>query len=907
MRFNPVGLLTLGFSLAALSGSQAQTQSRFPFALPWDDASHSVTDLSDINPAPLKAQSRITTRGGHFTDQTGRRVRFLGTNITASAPFSKPADAAKVAARLRKYGFNIVRLHHIDSSWPDPNIFGVGQVRNTAKTEVAPQSLELLDNFVAQLKKNGIYTNLNLHVGRALVAADGFEEAEKLPEMGKILAYFEPRFLEIQKNYAREILGHTNSQTGLKWALDPAIAMVELNNEDTLVGEAWSGKLQKLPPTYRETLRANWNGFLQKRYASTQAVKRAWTAPGVSSSTNLLLNPQFGDDQKGWVLEIHEGAAAQLSVREVPPAAAPDEAKPDESKPNEAKPAVRAARVEITQKPDETWKIQFQQTGLDLSPGAYYTLDFWARSDAPRTASLGFSGDIAPWNAVGGAKTLALSPTWQRFRQVFRTGETVPAHTRLSFVLGGDTTPIEVADFRLNAGASAELAPSQKMEDGSLPLPSLDGVVGAQGRDWLDFLSATEKSYVAAMRDVIKNELGFPGPVTCSQASYGGFAGVAREDIGEWTDMHAYWQHPSFPNRPWDSNDWLIGNTPMLDETGGGTLADLAPYRVAGKPFTVSEYNHPAPSDFASETVPLILAYAAAQDWDGIYLFDYNGDGANWDPGQIRGFFGHDSDPNKMLFLPTMARAYLSGKIPPFPAKTTLRVSRGQFSALVANTSNDSSWNAFWRNVPDEWKKRGLMRHDLLGSRLEMQLVDGNSESSLSRSGAARSLALPASFGWNFTGKEGQLLIDTPTLKAVVGRVGDSWSGGSWPLGALQIDRVSSSNGWATITLGARDGLPLEKSKSVLVSALNRAENEGMIWNPARTSVGNNWGKGPIQLEMPSATLRLQTSAKSATVWKLTATGARNGTILSQLKAGELTFQIGPRDATPWYEIAATP
>jgi hypothetical protein len=894
MRIKSGHFVSLIAALAAFTAAtpSALAQTRFPFVMPWDDAKPSITDLSDLNPAPLGVQSRIIVRNGHFFDQTGRRVRFLGTNITASAAFAKPEDAPHVAARLRKFGFNIVRLHHMDSSWPDPNIFGAGEERNTAKTQVSPQSMEALDNLVSQFKNKGIYVNLNLHVGRALTASDGFEETEKLPEMGKVLAYFEPRFIEIQKDYARQILNHANPHTGMKWSKDPVVAVIELNNEDTLVAEAWNGRLQNLPARYRETLRAGWNAFLKQRYPSTDNLKQVWNATAKPESANLLSNPQFGADTNGWTLETHNGAAAQFRVR-------------DGENPADG-PQGRVARIEIAQKPDQAWKIQFQQIGLDLKPDAYYTLSFWARSDAPRPLPLGFSLDQNPWSVVGGSKTFTLSPTWQRFRQVFRAGASVPSHTRLSMSLGGDTTAVEVADFRLTQGANVVLEASQTLEAGSLDLPSLDGSTPAQGRDWLSYLSSLEDAYVATMRDVIKNELGYLGLVTCSQASYGGFAGIAREAKTDWIDMHAYWQHPNFPNRPWDANDWIIGNTPMLDEASGGTLAELAPYRVAGKPFTVSEYNHPAPNDFASEMVPLLLGYAAAQDWDGVYLFDYNSDGANWNPNRIRGFFGHDSDPNKMVLLPTMARAYLSGQIAPLTNKTTLRVPRGQFSSLIAQTLGDTSWNAFSRNVPDEWKRRGLTRRDLLGSRLEMQLVDGSGVSSLSRSGSRTSMALPASFGWNFTGKDGQLTIDTPSTKAVVGRVGDAWSGGSWPLGALQIEKLASSNGWAALVFTARDGKPLEKSSSILVTILNRAENEGMIWNEARTSVGNNWGQGPIQLETPSATIRLQSSAASVTVWKLDATGTRSGQLVSQLKSGEISFQISPTDATPWYEIAAT-
>lgn len=885
--------ILLSALLAATIPVQAQT--RFPFVLPWNDAKKTVTDLSDLNPAPLLDKHRIAVKNGHFADRSGRRVRFLGTNIVASAAFPKTEDAAPVAARLHKYGFNIIRLHHMDSSWPNPNIFGADDARNTAKTEVSPQSMASLDNLVAELKKQGIYVNLNLHVGRALTAADGFENTEKLPEMGKVLAYFEPRFIEIQKDFARQILSHTNPRTKLQWAKDPAVAVVELNNEDTLVGQAWSGTLQALPNSYRETLRTGWNAFLKKRHGTNAELLRVWNAQAAPDGANLLANARFEGDKTGWNLE-DQISGAQLSFRAI---------EATETAPPETAPQGRAARVGISQKPDANWKIQFQQTALDLAPEAFYTLSFWARADAPRTLPIGFSLDQAPWSLVAGLAPAQLGPQWQHVRRVFRVGSTLPHHSRLSLALGDDTTPVEVADFRLSPGASVSLDAAQNLDGGSIDLPSLNGAVPAQGRDWMDYLSSLEKSYVSTMRSFIKNDLGYTGLIACSQADYGGFAGLAREDVSDWIDMHAYWQHPNFPGKPWDGSDWNIPNTPMLDDVGGGTLGSLAPYRVAGKPFTVSEYNHSAPSEYASESVPLILGFAAAQDWDGIYLFDYNGDGSSWDPGRIRGYFSIDSDPNKMALFPTMARAFLGGQIAPFTSKTTLKVPREQFSPLMANSFGQGQWSMSG-GVGAQWRKAGLTRRDMLSSRLEVQLVDGDGALKLSRSGARPTLAGSPSFGWNFTGKDGQLVIDTPQTKALVGRVGDAWSEGSWPLGALHIDKPGSSNGWAAITVTSRDNQPLERSASMLISALNRAENTGMIWNETRTSVSNNWGTGPIQLETPSATLRLQTTAKSAKVWKLDPTGARRGELASTLKNGELSFQIGPIDATPWYEIAAT-
>ena len=267
-RFFLLATLFAGLALPA----RAQT---FPFALPWDDSSKTATSASDLNPAPLTATQRIQIKDGHFADQSGRRVRLLGTNMVASAAFTRPEEAGAVAARLHKFGFNVVRLHHMDASWSNPSIFGFGAGRNS-RQDVDADSLELLDNLAAELKKQGVYLNLNQHVARALAPENGFPDADKLPEMGKVVAYFEPKFITQQKDYARQILDHKNPHTGQRWADDPALAFVELNNEDTLIGHAWDGSLQALPPFYRQTLQNGWNTFLKARYQNDAALKNAW-------------------------------------------------------------------------------------------------------------------------------------------------------------------------------------------------------------------------------------------------------------------------------------------------------------------------------------------------------------------------------------------------------------------------------------------------------------------------------------------------------------------------------------------------------------------------------------------------------------------------------------------------------
>ena len=852
--------------------ARAQT---FPFEMPWDDSAPSATNVADLNPAPLTEKQRIAIKNGHFADASGRRVRFLGTNIVASAAFTRPEDAAAVAARLHKFGFNIVRLHHMDASWANPSIFGADHDAGKGPNQtVDADSLELLDNFVAALKKQGVYTNLNLHVARSPSPGDGFPDSDKIPEMGKVTAYFEPKFIVLQKDYARQILDHVNPHTGLRWADDPAVAVVELNNEDTLIGHAWDGSLQAMPLFYRNTLLNGWNTFLKARYQTDAKLKNAWQ--GQPLGENITRDVALGAEAATapWSLSQQENAQGTLETVATENGA-------------------KALKVSIAQKPTYDWQMEVMQTNLSLRDGQYYTASLRARADAPRTISAGVGINRAPWTRYGSA-TLQLTPDWKEFRFIFRAGGDTPDANRITFGVGGASDTVYLSDVQIRPGALAEIAPDWSLDKANFDLPG-SSVVAAQAQDWTDYLAAIENSYVQTMTDYLRKDLGFKGLITCSQASYGGWAGVARESRTDWIDMHAYWQHPNFPGQAWDAANWNIPNTPMTDSADAGTLLDLAAHRVVGKPFTVSEYNHAAPSDYASETVPLILGYAAAQDWDGVYLFDYNGNRDTWKTNAIENFFSVHSDPNKLAMLPGMARAFLSGDIAPFQATTTLTVPRDELLKFNAQKRSAGVYDGM---VAGDWRKWGLTRDDLLNSRVQLQLAATGGEPKIVRSGARG-----GQWKWNFRGDRGVVTIDAPTAKSFVGRVGDAFVVGPLQAGTLGVAAIESPNDWAALSLIALDKLPVNQSKSLLLTAMNRAENTGMGWNADRTSVGDKWGEGPTQITVPRATISLQTRAKTARVFRLTPTGERGAIANSSLKDGVLSFEIGPDDKTVWWQI----
>jgi hypothetical protein len=361
----------------------------------------------------------------------------------------------------------------------------------------------------------------------------------------------------------------------------------------------------------------------------------------------------------------------------------------------------------------------------------------------------------------------------------------------------------------------------------------------------------------------------------------------------DWVDMHAYWQHPWFPRRAWDSSDYLIGNTPMVRDGDGGTLPGLAMHRVAGMPFTVSEYDEPAPNEYAAEDVPMIFAYAAWQDWDGVFLFAYHGDAKGWDRDRIDGFFDQSAHPGKLAFLPAAAEVFLRGYVAPAPAELTLVVPAGRIAEVVSQNTE----YGFWQAGGQASQERTATAGDMIARRTSLRFVDGAGPLRIER----RDGGTPSLQWSSGNAADATFTVHSPCSRTIVGFIG----GRSVDLDGVTVAMDATPRNFASLMLVSMDGNPVERSRSLTLTAVDKVENAGLEWNAERTFAKHSWESGPTLAEVPTATIRLTTAARRATVYALDSTGRRTQQVPATMNGGQLSFRIEPRYQALWYEISA--
>ncbi|MDR0336767.1 MAG: carbohydrate binding domain-containing protein, partial [Planctomycetaceae bacterium] len=752
----------------------------FPFVISFD-AQKNATNISDQLDAPAGKNGFVRVQDGHFVTDKGR-IQFWGTNTCFAANFLDHDAADRMADRMARFGINCVRLHHMDSH----NIWG----GNNAKTklEFDKTQLEKLDYYVAALKKRGIYVNINLHVSRSLDERDGFPKNINRPNHDKgIDNYYRP-FIDANKKYACDLLTHVNPYTGNAYKDEPSVAMIEINNENSIITMwgGWGG-LDVIQDPFLTDLRKLWNDWLKTKYKNDTELRKAWNCRAVPFGDELLKNADFVNnyipDGKGWNWETDKNADASVSntngvlrldVRKkgnvdwhpqliasgfsvqknqlytlefkikanrnttlnvglrmnhepweglgfdtrlnlttdwqtikfvTTPLADDSNARiaigglsagtvyeidsvsfksggeiglPTEPLfgnellenndfqkdyvPNgkgwnwEIDPKVDASvsnidgilRLDVRKKGDVDWHPQLSSSAFAVETKQKYTLVFTAKANKPAPLNLGFRMAHEPWQGLGFDSREELTTEWKTFRYTISPNQDDNA---ARIVLGGLQEGIvyEIDSVSFKPGEMGT-EKEASLAAGSIPViwkKDVGKYMKEAVNDFCDFLLDVEASYWDEMYRFLKDEIKVKQPVSGTQLEYGSTHAQAKMD---YCDIHSYWNHPHFPDRAWDGNNWYLRNIALVNYLDRQILPNLATKRVYGKPFTVSEYNHPYPNQYAAEGLPLLAAFGAFQGWDGIFPFAYSHSN-NPEPKKATSFFDTSGNTVQMAHM----------------------------------------------------------------------------------------------------------------------------------------------------------------------------------------------------------------------------------------------------------------
>ncbi len=859
-----------GLLLALLFSYTSCFAAMVPFVIP---AHQDPDSLIAVQSEPIGSE-RIEVSGDHFV-RDGERFKAWGVNLSFAGSFPSHEDAPMAAERLAAAGINSVRCHHMDTlNYPN------GLWHPTTGATIYPDALDRLDYYINELAQRGIYIDLNLHVGRA--HSQYLSMPDPTTDYDKIVGIYMPALINAQKDFAQEMLEHVNPYRGVSYANDPAIAFVEITNEDSFFMWGSTQTLQNLPSYYADVLKQQYNTWLGNEYGDTNGLEQAWNANLDPLGDNVLTSfvdhftdPNVAAEDK-WYLEEHEGCDANFELGTYQSQA--------------------GAQFVINITDDVDWHLQLRQANLQIAAGQYYTLTFEGAAEQARSISLNVMQNHDPWGGLGLYATANLTTDWQTFTYSF-TATADDDNGRVTFSFGGgDTTTFYLRNPQLRTGGQNGLLEDEYIETGTVRL-FVDAEVRERSIDRMRFLAETEKAYFDGMYSFIKNDLGCDALVT-GTVVFGPLGLYAQSDM-DFIDSHSYWQHPVFPNTPWDPADWYINQKPMTDYINEATLFGLAGCRLgksssyAGKPFTVTEYNHSAPLDTQASCVPMLTSFAAAQDWDGLWLYAYTHNADDWNDGYLNSYFDIMNNPAKWGYVRAGASIFQSSGIGP--------VGNTYSFAGLTDPNNPVTGLADLHLTYDRdmfgvlANKAGISREDLLNNRIVNTLYETGTISSPNEA--------------NETVLDWQIGGDGKGIYTTIGNSAGIYVGHQDKFAAASNNRIEVNEpNYVSLTMTCLDSdsasATLPKGRNILITASGRCENTGMIFSPDRTTVGTNWGYAPVQIEPVEAAIRFP--FKGLKCYSLAPDGTIQYDVPTRIVNDQTVIDISPAYETMWYVATVT-
>ena len=478
-----------------------------------------------------------------------------------------------------------------------------------------------------------------------------------------------------------------------------------------------------------------------------------------------------------------------------------------------------------------------------------------------------------------------------QFSFSFKSPVDVAGGIRLTFNVGeqtgmtwyDDISFASVTPSGLRAGESLAARTVQRIEFSECALFTDQRV-----RDMTEFYLAIQGEYYDDMMAYLKNDLGVRVPIVGTNWNTG-IPDLSAQSRADYLDNHAYWDHPSFPGIPWSSTDWLINNAPMVQTAGGGTIPGLmAAVPSKGKPFTISEYNHPFPNRYQTEGMLFFAAYSCFHDVDGVMVFDYNG-GTDWESDFVNSYFSIHRNTAMMSLMPSLALAFRNSYVA--PAREPLSLRWGTDDVLLSPKSDPGGWR-FGFPFSQTLALRYAMRNETFAD------PAGSNVGSLPAPPTNPYVTETGEITWNTSGLlavgADRCVAATGFLPSFLGR----------RIGAAVL---AGADRFATFTWVPLDGEPLPRSRTSMLTLSTRTQNTGMTWD-GTTTVHDDWGTSPTTMERATITLRAHIVADSVRVVPLGPTGEITGAGTIYAPADTNTFLLIFNQfaaPTPWFGIEA--
>lgn len=264
--------LILAFVIVLITINQpasAQTEpGKWAFAPAVDQFSpDALLDLRSLNEKTAGESGfvKLTPDGNAFALGNGQPVRFW--SVTDYVQNLKGPGLLEHHARwLAKRGVNMVRFHgNLQPTQPGSKI-----------TDVNREELDHVWKLVAAMKKEGIYTTISPYWAIPVKIQQSWGIPGGTDQSAAGLLFWDKTLQEGYKAWMKALFTQPNPYTGIPLAQEPAVALIQLQNEDSML--FWT--MQNVKGDQKKEVETLFGDWLNKKYGSLDKAKQAWAGVG---------------------------------------------------------------------------------------------------------------------------------------------------------------------------------------------------------------------------------------------------------------------------------------------------------------------------------------------------------------------------------------------------------------------------------------------------------------------------------------------------------------------------------------------------------------------------------------------------------------------------------------------------
>lgn len=356
-------------------------------------------------------------------------------------------------------------------------------------------------------------------------------------------------------------------------------------------------------------------------------------------------------------------------------------------------------------------------------------------------------------------------------------------------------------------------------------------------------------------------------------------------------DTHKYYGHPSFIEKPW-SLPAKMKNTSSISEYGG--CISLSDCQIAGKPFSITEWNYVNNNDHCAEGAFLVGAYGSLHRWDMLCRFAYAHATVNFaDPVWTTIYFDanivslfsdragalfylrEDVKPSDITITSFLPEDYLTRPDSEKNSQSPLLRRIGLYAATEVEINPTPSGFKIPQNSPfavaaekavieqNKFEKPVIL--DSRANLPELSKLTGGKldvENERYESSTSEMVLDKKNETWQLV---------TPRSEAFIGPKGKSFKG--------NFSEIRNSRGWSATLVSSIDNNPLKDSSKILILHLSDIKNTNMRFDDPEMTILRSNGTKPLLARKTDIIVKFKNPMEGWKLYALNNDGTRGDEI----------------------------